>query len=198
MVEICERGLCLRFAEGWEALQYDKTDWYCRELKAGLKALDVLATNGEGEHWWVEIKDCEGYEDENFPRLSVEPPPEVGKTKIWLTKNGWRDSVQAVRYKPFVVDEVMSKFNDTLAAIAVAQRNNIRELQGHEVVCDSAPPLSVVLLLTWGIRDFERLAKRLQHKLNQQLRGYAIQGYVVNQQNIQDAGLDCQVFRSEA
>ncbi|MFP4154889.1 MAG: hypothetical protein ACLFSG_04255 [Halothiobacillaceae bacterium] len=176
MVEIREGALLCRFADGWKATKYDETPWHQGRLKSQLRAIDVLATDG-AQHWWIEIKDCEGFEQDNRPRMSPTEADEVVETRNWIDQQGWKRKVGARRKKPWIVDEVVEKVRHTLVAIALAEREGEPSLQHHWLVCGS-PPLSVALLLTWGERDYKRLAQRLQDKLNGALAPYNVTGYV--------------------
>jgi len=176
MDEITEGTLLCRFADGWKATKYDKTPWHRRRLKSQLKAVDVLATDGS-RHWWIEIKDCEGSEEDNRPRMSPIVDDSVVETRQWIEHQGWKGKVSAHRKKPWIVDEVVEKFRHTLAALALAEREGEPSLQDQFLVCEG-PPLSVVLLLTWDGSDYRRLAQRLQDKLNGKLAPYNVTGYV--------------------
>jgi hypothetical protein len=83
MAVITEGTLQLTFNPGWHAIKFDDTPWYAvSNLSAhGVKAMDVTALGPDGHHWWIEIKDCVGYEADNQPRLALAPPPEVKATQ---------------------------------------------------------------------------------------------------------------------
>ncbi|MCD6438843.1 MAG: hypothetical protein J7L56_11345 [Halomonas sp.] len=198
MPEVTEGQLTFRFPEGWQLAKYDDSSWHRQRMKSRLKGVDILAHNGGPTHWWVEVKDCEGYEPENRPRLSGSDPGEVIQVRQWVEQQGLKPMVQAARRKPFIVDEVEEKLRDTLAALTVAQREGDPELASFHIVWPQAPTLKVVLLLTWNQRDFKRLATRLRSKMETALAPYGVQGFVVNEQNPGDAGLHCQVTRNEA
>lgn len=196
MPDVTEGQLTLSFPVGWKTVKYDDTQWHKVRMRSRLKAMDVLAKKDDNDHWWIEIKDCEGTEDENRPRLSSADSPEVTYTREWVEQKGWKPKVSIARRKAFIIDEVERKFSSTLAAIAVAMREDEAELRGFEVINQqNSPVIKVVLLLTWEPRDFRRLASRLQHKLNQSLNPYGVQGFVVNDQTISSCGLPCQVIR---
>lgn len=196
MPDVTEGQLTLSFPPGWKALKYDDSHWHKARMKSRLKAMDVLAKKDGINHWWIEIKDCEGAEDENRPRLSPADSQEVKRTREWVEHKGWKPKISIARRKAFIIDEVERKFSSTLAAIAVAMREDEPELRGFEVLSQqNSPAIKVVLLLTWEPRDFRRLASRLQQKLNQSLNPYGVQGFVVNEQTISGCGLSCQVTR---
>lgn len=182
MVKIAEgegaKTLKCVFPDGWLAIKYDESDWHTKQMKSQSKAMDILATDG-GSHWWIEIKDCEGYESANRPRLSPSDPKEVEQVRQWIKKQQYGQQVKAVRKKPFVVDEIVEKFRHTLAALACAERKGGAELAQYQVVC-SKKPLFVVLLLTWDNKDFGRLAIRMQDKLKNALSCYSVDAYVTN------------------
>ncbi|MEQ6918733.1 hypothetical protein [Halomonas aquatica] len=198
MPEVQEGRLTFQFPEGWQLLKYDDSTWHRQRMKSRLKGVDILAHDGGPTHWWIEVKDCEGYEPENRPRLSGTEPVEVDQAREWVDQQGLKPTVQVTRRKPFIVDEVEEKLRDTLAAISVAQRKADLELEDFYVVRAQSPALTVVLLLTWNHRDFKRLASRLQTRLERALAPYGIRSFVVNEQNPVDAGLYCQVIRGEA
>jgi len=193
MVEITEGRLKFTFGGGWDAVKYNESRWHTGQMKSQLKAMDILATKDD-RHWWIEIKDCEGYEEENRPRLSPAEPDEVGKTRIWIKDQGWAQLIKVDRKKPFIVDEVVAKFRDTLVALACAQRRAEPELVKHEIVA-VGQSLTVVLILTWDSREFKRLAQRLQDKLRNALIPYAVDAYVVNEPIPAAVGLRCTIER---
>jgi len=196
MPDIREGNLILVFPDDWQVIKYDESDWHCQRMKNRPKAMDILARNPDEQHWWIEIKDCEGYEQDNRPRISPSESGEVGQVRQWIMQQGWQQTVQAQRKKPFIVDEVEAKLKETLAALAIARRENHAELAAFDVLHNPAPAWKVVLLLTWEKRDFKRLATRLQQKLNQALSPYGVQGFVVNEQTTGSSGMRCVVTRS--
>lgn len=197
MVTITEgkdsRELKCIFPNGWDAIKYDESDWHRNRMKSHLKAMDILATN-DNHHWWIEIKDCEGYESDNRPRLSPKDSVEVDQTRQWVKDQGWDQRVKADRKKPFIVDEMVEKFHHTLMALACAERDECVTLAKYWVIC-SRKPLSVVLLLTWDSKDFKRLAMRLQDKLRRALSYYAVDAYVINGTPPEAMGLKMTVER---
>lgn len=186
---IFEGDLRFEFHAEWLALKFDDTSWYRSTARDGVKAVDVVACNPAGTiHWWLEIKDCMGFESDNLPRLSPTPPEAVGQTKSWLLAQGYGREVQAKRAKPFVVDEVAEKLEGTLVSLIAAGRASPGQQDALEVhsfakVMEAAAQWSVVLLLTWNptARDFGRLAMRLRDKLQQRLAAYNVQCFVLNQ-----------------
>ncbi|MCD6007626.1 hypothetical protein [Halomonas sp. IOP_31] len=198
MPEVREGQLTFHFPEGWQLLKYDDSTWHRQRMKSRSKGVDILAHMGGPTHWWVEVKDCEGYEPENRPRLSAADPAEVSQARQWVEQQGLKPKVQVVRRKPFIVDEIEEKLRDTLAAIAVAEREAAPELAGFSPLHAPFPRLRIVLLLTWNQRDFKRLASRLQTRLERALAPYGVQGLVVNEQTTGSAGLHCRVTRSHA
>ena len=195
MPELREGSLRLEFPDGWQAVKYDETDWYRKRLKGQPKGMDLLIKDTADLCWWVEIKDCEGFEPDNRPRMAPADPEEVEETKKWVRQRGWQNVVRVDRRKPFVVDEVRAKFWDTLAALALAHREGEAWSADYGVGSGSAPDLRVVLLLTWSGSDFKRLAMRLQQKLDQALDVYGVSTFVVNEQTTAAAGLTCRVTR---
>ncbi|MEY4980505.1 MAG: hypothetical protein RLZZ352_2775, partial [Pseudomonadota bacterium] len=171
----------------WLALKFDDTAW-CRDvIKTRVKAMDVLACSGAA-HWWIEVKDCLGFEPANQPRLSPNDPAAVAAVREWAQAQGHRDAVFVKRAKPFVVDEVAEKLEGTLVSLAAAVRADPPHADAAEVlrfalVMDASAQWSVVLLLTWNpaARDFGRLAMRLGDKLRQRLAAYNVQCFVLNE-----------------
>ena len=198
MVEITEgengkRRLKCIFPDGWDAIKYDATSWHLQAMKSQLKAMDVLATDGN-HHWWIEIKDCEGFEDDNRPRLSPSDPKEVKQTCDWVIQKNWKSIVKVGRKKLFIVDEMVEKFRHTLVAMAWAEKEEEASLKAYRVIC-TRKPLSVVLLLTWEGKDFKRLAMRLQDKMKKALSCYAVEAYVINGTAPANMGLEMTVER---
>ncbi|WLI06757.1 hypothetical protein PSH66_00030 [Pseudomonas sp. FP597] len=188
MVDIVEGGLTFSFGTGWQAIKYDDTVWYVNHMKRSIKAMDILACK-QKKHWWIEIKDCDGFETANMPRMSPTDHPGIELTKTWIKTQAFADSVKAQRKKMFIVDEVMQKFRDTLTSAVVAQRLQNAELLPFIAPSHNNEPLVIVLILTWGLPDYARLAARLQQKLNTALVPYGLTGFVVNE-TCQVAGLD--------
>lgn len=184
---IVEGHLRFEFHTDWQALKFDDTSWYRSTARDGVKAVDVVACDATGTaHWWLEIKDCMGFEDDNQPRLSPSPPEAVGQTKSWIKAQGFEREVQAKRAKPFIVDEVAEKLEGTLVSLVAAGRASLGQQDALEIrpflqVIDAAAQWSVVLLLTWNPTDFGRLAMRLRDKLQQRLAAYNVQCFVLNE-----------------
>ncbi|MEA5673162.1 hypothetical protein VA602_17665 [Pseudomonas sp. MH2] len=197
MVDIVEGGLTFSFGAGWQAIKYDETAWYANQLRSGgsgLKAMDILACK-QNSHWWIEIKDCDGHETASTPRISPADPVGVDQTRAWINTQTFAGSVKAQRKKLFIIDEVMQKFRDTLTSAVVAQRLRSAELLPFIGPSHSNESLVIVLVLTWGLPDYARLASRLQQKLNTALVPYGMTGFVVNQ-NCQVPGLDPAITRT--
>lgn len=196
MPRLTEGSLQCEFEAGCEAIKFDETDWH-RQKFGHCKAMDILATR-QGQHWWIEIKDCQGHELASRPRLSPSEPEEVAATRQWLASQEFERTVRADRRKPFIIDEVIEKMRDTLVALNFAQRQQDPALLLHATWCGSSQPLTVVLLLTWDIPDFRRFARLLQQKLTTALLPYSLTGFVVNEHALQDTGVPCAVSRIEA
>ncbi|WP_419616939.1 hypothetical protein [Thiolapillus sp.] len=197
MVEIIEgseeKGLKCSFPDSWHAIKYDESSWHRKQMKSQLKAMDILATEGN-RHWWVEIKDCAGYEDDNRPRLSPNDCNEVIQTRQWVDDRDWSHQVKVSRKKPFIVDEIVEKFRQTLMALSFAEREQNKDLADYWLIC-SRKPLSIVLLLTWDSPDFNRLAMRLQDKLKNMLSCYGVEAFVINGTAPVTMGLEMTVER---
>lgn len=190
MVQLSEGSLQLTFAAGWQAVKFDDTAWH-RQHFGTQKAMDILAAHG-AQHWWIEIKDCEGFEQNNLPRMSPTELPALQQTRAWIESQGLKPQVRVVRAKPFIIDEVIEKLRSTLVTVLAAQRAGEALLLPYAAAWNPGGQLKVVLLLTWDINDFRRLAHRLQQKLNMALGPYGLQGFVVN---TPPAGLNCQMAR---
>lgn len=181
------RQLRFDFPAPWLALKFDDTAWYREKIKTRVKAIDVVACHGHS-HWWIEVKDCTGFEPANLPRLSPSDSPEVALVRDWAEMQGHGDAVKVKRAKPFVVDEVAEKLEGTLVSLAAAVRAGAAQADAAAVapfaqVMGAAAQWSVVLLLTWNpaARDFGRLAMRLRDKLQQRLAAHNVQCFVLNE-----------------
>jgi hypothetical protein len=181
------RQLRFDFLPDWRAVKFDDSAWYRDDIKSHVKAMDVLASDGTA-HWWIEVKDCEGFEKDNLPRLSPADPPEVEATRAWVANQGYTGTVAVRRSKPFVVDEVAEKLEGTLVGVTAAARSAASQVSAAALapfakVTYGPAPWSVVLLLTWrpDARDFGRLAMRLRDKLCQRLAAYKVQCFVLNE-----------------
>lgn len=195
MTRLTEGTLECTFDEGCKAIKFDATDWH-RQQFGHCKAMDILATS-QGQHWWIEIKDCQGDELASLPRLSPAEPEEVTATRRWVKEKEFQRIVRINRCKPFIIDEVIEKMRDTLVALNFAQRAQDPALLPH-AWCGSAQPMTVVLLLSWDAPDFRRLAGRLQQKLTTALLPYGLSGFVVNEHALRDIGVPCSTSRIPA
>lgn len=197
MADVNEGRLSFHFPDDWQVIKYDDSLWHTSRLRSRLKAMDILLRNPEGEHYWIEIKDCLGFEPDNRPRLSPTDSKELSATKHWLAQQGWAQQIQAERKKPFIVDEVEEKLRSTLAALTIAQREQAAELQDFYLVEEVTQSLTAILLLTWDAKDFKRLASRLQLKLERCLQPYGVRCFVVNEHTLHTTGIDCRITRSK-
>lgn len=182
-----EGKLRFSFPDPWLALKFDDTVWYRSVMQSRIKATDVVACAGD-THWWVEVKDCLGFEAANMPRLSPIDLPEVVAAREWAKAQGHRKVVSVKRAKPFIVDEVAEKLEGTLLSLAAATRRGGADANAAKVLPFAqawhlGSQWSVVLLLTWNpaAKDFGRLAMRLNDKLRQRLAAYQVACFVVNE-----------------
>ena len=181
------RQLRFDFPPPWQAIKFDDTPWYRGTIKTRVKAVDVMACL-DGVHWWIEVKDCKGFEADNLPRLSPSDPAEVDVVRAWAKSQGHDRAVTIQRAKPFVVDEVAEKLEGTLVSLMAAARADAHNADAQKLnpfarVLEGSAQWSVVLLLTWNpaARDFGRLAMRLRDKLRQRLAAYNVQCFVLNE-----------------
>lgn len=188
------------FPDSIQAIKYDDSFW--KESRFGsYPAMDILARE-RNQQWWIEIKDCEGEEPANRPRLSAADPAELLKTRDWINAQDLDAIVRAVRKKPFIINELVEKLRSTLigcelAGIRDSLGEQADELVGTHRLRDGDRPLIVVLYLTWEGNDFRRLARGLQTKLDKALRHYGWRGFIVNNSSqLIQTGLTCQVVRS--
>ena len=184
---IHEGALRLDFPDPWLALKFDDTAWYRQAMKSRVKAVDVIACRGQ-THWWIEVKDCKGFEADNLPRLSPSDPAEVAVVRTWAKSQGHDRAVSIQRAKQFVVDEVAEKLEGTLVSLMAAARADAQNADAQALLpfahlLEGAAQWSVVLLLTWNpaARDFGRLAMRLRDKLRQRLAACNVQCFVLNE-----------------
>ncbi|AHG39027.1 hypothetical protein N018_01700 [Pseudomonas syringae CC1557] len=194
MVDVVEGKLTFSFGDDWKVIKFDETVWYSERMKRSLKGMDILATR-ENRHWWIEIKDCLGYEPDNLPRMSGAIPASVTLTKGWLDTQSFAREVNVQRRKLFIIDEVMQKFRDTLVSVVVAHRENDGELSAFTPPAKEGHSLVIVLLLAWSSRDYGRLAARLKLKLDMALKPYGLIGFVVSEVS-RVPGLELTVNRS--
>jgi hypothetical protein len=200
MPKIIEGSLEFDFKASIQALKYDDTDWM-RSRFGNYPAMDILARE-QGQQWWIEIKDCEGEEPANRPRLSAAEPAELVQTRHWIEAQSLDSKVRVTRKKPHIIDELVEKLRSTLIGCELA---GIRDSLGKQVdsvvgthrLIDGDSPLIVVLYLTWEGNEFGRLARGLQTKLDKALRHYGWRGFIVNNSSqLTQTGLTCQVVRS--
>lgn len=181
------RQLRFDFPETWLAVKFDDTAWYREAIKTRVKGMDVVACL-DAAHWWIEVKDCKGFEADNLPRLSPNDPAEVAVVRAWVKSHGHDRMVSIQRAKPFVIDEVAEKLEGTLLSLAAAVRAAPVQTDAAAVApfaraMDATAQWSVVLLLTWNpaARDFGRLAMRLRDMLRKRLAAYNVQCFVLNE-----------------
>ena len=181
------RQLRFDFPQPWLALKFDDAAWYRNTIKTRVKAVDVVACL-DNVHWWIEVKDCKGFEADNLPRLSPSDPAEVAAVRAWAKSQGHDRAVAVQRAKPFVVEEVAEKLEGTLLSLAAAVRAapvqaDAAAVAPFALAMNATAQWSVVLLLTWNptARDFGRLAMRLRDKLRQRLAAYNVQCFVLNE-----------------
>lgn len=179
------RQLRFDFPQSWQALKFDDAPWYRNTIQTRVKAMDLVACL-DAAHWWIEVKDCKGFETDNRPRLSPSDPEEVAVVKTWAKSQGHDRAVSIQRAKPFVVDEVAEKLEGTLVSLMAAARADARNADAQKLnpfarVLEGSAQWSVVLLLTWDAPDFGRLAMRLRDKLRQRLAAYNVQCFVLNE-----------------
>ena len=181
------RQLRFDFPQPWLALKFDDAAWYRNTIKTRVKAMDLVAYL-DATHWWIEVKDCKGFEADNLPRLSPSDPAEVAVVRTWAKSQGHDRAVSIQRAKQFVVDEVAEKLEGTLVSLMAAARADAQNADAQALLpfahlLEGAAQWSVVLLLTWNpaARDFGRLAMRLRDKLRQRLAAYNVQCFVLNE-----------------
>lgn len=196
MVELVEGRLTLRFTEGWQAIDFDHSLWHTKQMKSTLKAMDILAVKDQ-QHWWIEIKDCLGFEVENRVRFTTSDPQEVKILREELKERSLGAILSVHRSKAFIVEEIMQKLRDTVASVVIAQRTSDMEIAPYTAPTKSVAALTVVLLLTWDLKDYKRLARLLQQKLSNALAPYGIAGYVINE-HVALPGFDVTVTRAAA
>jgi len=180
MITIPEGRLRFQFPDEWDAIKFDDTQWHKQKMKNKLHAMDILAIHQQ-QHWWIEIKDCESFETENRPRMSTTDPTEVLDTRNWVDTKGWKKKVNVTRRKQYIVDEILEKLRDTLFSLSIANRENDVEVSSFSKFVNPSLKITIVLVLTWNIIDFKRLAKLLHQKLSTALLPYGLQGFVVNE-----------------
>lgn len=179
MASILEGKLMLTFPADWAEVKYDATDWY-RQHFTHCKALDVLAVSEQALHCWIEIKDCEGYEDANLSRLSDAEPAELKTTRTHIQTQGLHKIIKVKRAKPYLIDEIIEKLHDTIGCMTIARQTGVADLTPFAAWSAGGQQLIFILLLTWESEEFKRIAIRLSQKLEQALSPYGINGIVIN------------------
>jgi hypothetical protein len=190
---IDEGKLRFQFGNGWTAVKLDVTDWHRRQMKSQLKAMDILAHHN-GQHWWIEIKNFEGDEESNSPRMTPTELAEVKETREWVDAKGWKPIVTVAYRKEYIIDEVLAKVQQTIISLAVAARANHSDLISFAGFSHPPVKINIVLLIFWAITDFKRFARLLQQKLDTALQPYGMQGIVMTNE-IAMPGLDCTISR---
>ena len=185
---VVEGRLRFDFPAPWQAVKFDDTAWYRETIKSRVKAVDIVAFHGD-RHWWIEVKDCLGFEADNLPRLAAGEPAAVQTVREWTESEGYKNLVLVKRAKPFIVDEVAEKLEGTLVSLAAARRAAESEKMPVAEVLPAAGVMApeaewtLVLLLTWKpeAKDFDRLAMRLRDKLDKRLAAFKLDCIVLNE-----------------
>lgn len=180
-----EGKLTLTFPGGWKAVKLDDEAWYRNEFKSQARAVDVVATHG-AHHWWIEVKDCAGFEIANLPRFQAAEPQAVMQVRQWVKQQGLDKDVQVKRGKPFIVDELLEKFHGSMTCMVGAQRAqgvspNAARLTPFMAAMSEKASLNLVLLLTWRGPDFKRMARLLKTKLEQRMAAFNVACLVVDE-----------------
>lgn len=193
MSVITEDNLQFIFDESVKVIKYDDSQWKNMHF-ANYPALDILVRH-EKQQWWIEIKDCEGAEIDNRPRLSPADPESVTRVREWVKGENINREVRVSRKKPFIIDELVEKVRSTLVGCTIAQLKADNEV-GHYQPDSDDKPLFVVLYLTWESTEFRRLARSLQTKLDKALVHYGWRGLVVNdEETLKKSGINCTISR---
>lgn len=172
MPSVTEGALTFHFPEHWLIVNYDADKSYYKSTlersPMSYKAVDIIASDIKNhQHIWFEIKDCIGCEAENRPRFSGNKPAEVLETKAFVNKKGFKKQVNVTRKKPFIADEIAQKVNDTFTGIISSIRAQETSLQASHAIILQQQSLDIVLFLTLNdeLRDYKRLALRLEHAI---------------------------------
>jgi hypothetical protein len=185
MPDISEGNLRFSFIPDCEAIKFDDSPWYRHTQRDHDKGMDILAVQDQ-HHWWIEVKDCAGYEADNLPRMNPSEPPDVDAWRKNVKAAGVERVVGVHRKKMFVVEEVAAKLQSTLVSLMAAKRTQPAhphrpELLSYMSVVDDHNPWTVVLVLTWEARDFKRLAIRLRDKFTNRLAAFDVEVYIVDE-----------------
>ncbi len=183
-----EGKLRLSFPAGWQATKLDDEPWYRNGMKSQLRAVDVVAAQGT-THWWIEVKDCLGYETENRPRFSPAEPAALATARQLLAQNGLDKAVKVKRAKLFIIDELAEKVMGSMISLATAQRaapgaDNATALQPFALVAAPGTSWNIVLLVTWSPNDFKRLARLLTTKMSQRLAAFGVACFALNEHEL--------------
>lgn len=189
MLELDIEGkLKLSFPAEWQATKLDDEPWYRNEMRSQLRAVDVVAAQGT-THWWIEVKDCLGYETENLSRFSPAEPAALSAVRQLLAQNGLDKEVKVKRAKPFIIDELAEKITGSLICLATAQRagpgaGNAAALQPFASAAAAGTNWNIVLLVTWAPTDFKRLARLLTTKMSQRLAAFGVACFALNEHEL--------------
>ncbi len=180
-----------RFFYGKRAGQATKLDdepWYRIEMQSRQRAVDVVAAQGTS-HWWIEVKDCHGYEKDNLPRFTPAEPKAMSTARQLIAQHGLDNEVRIKRAKPFIVDELAEKVAGSMICLAMAQRASISNdhaasLWAFASAASVGSSWNIVLLVTWAPSDFKRLAKLLMTKMSQHSVANGVTCLVVNEHQL--------------
>lgn len=186
MLELDIEGkLKLSFPAGWQATKLDDEPWYRNDMKSQLRAVDVVAVQGS-THWWIEVKDCKGYEADNLPRFSPAEPAALATARQLIAQNGLDKEVKAKRAKPFIIDELVEKIMGSMTCLATAQRAahsaaHAAALRPFASATAAGTSWNIVLLVTWVPNDFKRLARLLTTKMSQRFAAFEVACFALNE-----------------
>lgn len=189
MLELDIEGkLKLSFPAGWQATKLDDEPWYRNEMRSQLRAVDVVAVQGT-THWWIEVKDCLGYETENLPRFSPAEPAAMGTARQLIAHNGLDKEVKVKRAKPFIIDELAEKIIGSMMCLTTAQRAapgvvHAASLQPFASAAAAGTSWNIALFVTWAPTDFKRLAKLLTTKMSQRFDALGVACFALNEHEL--------------
>lgn len=153
LIEETKTGkLVFEFADKWQACKYDEQKFY-KKIK-GIKAIDFLAIS-KSMILLMEVKYVSASDKKSFLRFTEDADKErVARIEKKLFAESQLSKIEQTFIKitsprPYLVDEVAKKVQDTLLGLFASCRNNDEALSPYaqSILMSRTKPISVLLFL---------------------------------------------------
>jgi Holliday junction resolvase len=180
MTKIKEGSLVFQFDSSVSAVKYDDLEDYKKYFSAtGFKAVDIIAIYNNNTYL-IEVKDCATDEKANETRLEEKAhTPELEKVNKYINLNSIT-GVKATRKKIYILEEIIQKFKDTIAAITT--KGDFSGIDRNSILKNIEKSNTTHLALYWTSEEdeFKRTAQRLTDKINQKTKKFGVVSHVIH------------------